>query len=93
MLHRVRPTADLGTRRGRWPVTARMLKSMELPKLSIPLKFEVMAVEQLEQDLLSSLTDVTPNAIVRLLYQSYIVGEAWQARPSRCMRPQVRENE
>ena len=70
-----------------------MPESMELPKFRIPLRFESMAVEQFEQDLLSSLTDVTPNAIVRLLYQSYIVGEAWQAPPPRCRRPQVRENE
>ena len=69
-----------------------MLESMELPKLRIPLKFEAMAVEQFEQDLLSSLTNVTPNAIVRLLYQSYMVGESWQA-PPRCRRPQVRENQ
>ncbi len=63
--------------RGRWPVTARMLASMETTKLRIPLKFEAMTVAHLEQDLLSSLTNVTLEAIVSFLYQKYIVDEAW----------------
>ena len=47
-----------------------ILESMELPKHSVPSKFEAMAIEQFEQHLLSSLTTVTPRAIVRLLYQA-----------------------
>lgn len=47
-----------------------ILESIELPRHRVPSKFEAMAVEQLEQHLLSSLTNVTPKAIVRLLYQA-----------------------
>ncbi len=47
-----------------------LLRNMELPKHRVPSKFEVIAIEQLEQRLLSSLTNVTPKAIVRLLYQA-----------------------
>tara|TARA_R110002020_G_scaffold459876_1_gene678103 strand:+ start:495 stop:2582 length:2088 start_codon:yes stop_codon:yes gene_type:complete len=47
-----------------------ILESMELPKHRVPSKFEAMAIEQFEQHLLSSLTTVTPRAIVRLLYQA-----------------------
>ena len=47
-----------------------LLENMELPKHRVPSKFEAMAVEQFEQHLLSSLTNVTPKAIVRLLYQA-----------------------
>lgn len=47
-----------------------ILESLELPKHRVPSKFEAMAIEQFEQHLLSSLTDVTPRAIVRLLYQA-----------------------
>jgi len=47
-----------------------ILESMELPKHCVPSKFEAMAMKQFEQHLLSSLTTVTPRAIVRLLYQA-----------------------
>ena len=47
-----------------------ILESIELPKHCVPSKFEAMAIEQFEQHLLSSLTNVTPRAIVRLLYQA-----------------------
>lgn len=47
-----------------------LLDSMELPKHRVPPKFEAMAIEQFEQHLLSSLTNVTPRAIARLLYQA-----------------------
>jgi len=47
-----------------------LLESLELPKHRVPSKFEAMAIEQFEQHLLSSLTTVTPKAIVRLLYQA-----------------------
>lgn len=47
-----------------------LLESLELPKHRVPSNFESMAIEQFEQHLLSSLTAVTPKAIVRLLYQA-----------------------
>lgn len=47
-----------------------LLEGLELPKHRAPSRFEAMAIEQLEQHLLSSLTNVTPTAIVRLLYQA-----------------------
>ena len=47
-----------------------LLEGLELPKHRVPSKFEAMAIEQFEQHLLSSLTSVTPKAIVRLLYQA-----------------------
>ena len=37
-----------------------ILESIELPKHCVPSKFEAMAIEQFEQHLLSSLTNVTP---------------------------------
>lgn len=47
-----------------------IIECMELPKHRAPSKFEAMAIEQFEKHLLSSLTNVTPKAIVRLLYQA-----------------------
>lgn len=47
-----------------------ILESLELPKHRVPSKFEAIAIEQFEQHLLSSLTNVTPRTIVRLLYQA-----------------------
>lgn len=46
------------------------LNTFELPKHRVPSKFEKLAIEQFEQHPLSLLTDVTPKAIVRLLYQA-----------------------
>ncbi len=47
-----------------------LLEGLELPKHRVPSKFEAMAIQQFEQHLLSSLTNITPKAIVRLLYQA-----------------------
>lgn len=49
---------------------AELLEGLNLPKHRVPSKFEAMAIQQFEQHLLSSLTNVTPKAIVRLLYQA-----------------------
>ncbi|MFC7703788.1 DUF4238 domain-containing protein [Plastorhodobacter daqingensis] len=47
-----------------------ILESLELPKHRVPSRFEAMAIEQLEQYLISSPTSVTPRAIARLLYHA-----------------------
>lgn len=47
-----------------------ILESMELPKHRVPSKFEAIEIEQFEQHPLSSITNVTPRTIVRLLYQA-----------------------
>jgi len=49
---------------------AELLDAIELPKHRVPSKFENMAIEQFEQHPLSLLSEVTPKAIVRLLYQA-----------------------
>jgi hypothetical protein len=46
------------------------LSTIELPRHRVPSEFEKMAIEQFEQHPLSLLTEVTPKAIVRLLYQA-----------------------
>lgn len=47
-----------------------LLEGLELPRHRVPSKFEAMAIQHFEEHLLSSLTNTTPKAIVRLLYQA-----------------------
>lgn len=49
---------------------AEVLESIELPKHRVPSGFEATAIEQFEQHFLSSLTNITPKAVVRLFYQA-----------------------
>ena len=47
-----------------------LLESIELPRHRAPSKFEKMAIEQFEEHPFSLLTNLTPKAVVRLLYQA-----------------------
>ncbi|MGR3507314.1 MAG: DUF4238 domain-containing protein [Paracoccaceae bacterium] len=47
-----------------------LLESIELPRHRTPSKFEEMAIEQLEKHPCSLLINLTPKAVVRLLYQA-----------------------
>lgn len=46
------------------------LEGAELPRHRVPSKFESVAIEQLEEHMLSSFTSVTPKSVARLLYQA-----------------------
>lgn len=47
-----------------------ILKGIELPRHRVPYKFEALAIEQLEEHMLSVLTNLTSKAVVRLLYHA-----------------------
>ncbi|MFS4581096.1 hypothetical protein [Phaeobacter sp. C3_T13_0] len=47
-----------------------LFDGIELPKHRVPSKFEKMAIEQFEQHPINMLTNLTPKAVVRLLYQA-----------------------